>query len=333
MKPNLDRLIGESPQFLQTIERVSAAAALDNPVLLVGERGTGKELMAARLHFLSPRWEQTFLQMNCAAISDTLIESDLFGHEAGAFTGAMRRHQGRFERAHGGTLFLDELSTTSVRVQEKILQIIEYGQFERLGGSATLKADVRLVAATNRDLIAMAESGAFRMDLLDRLAFEVITLPPLRERQDDVMLLARHFAIEMSKKLDREYFPGFGNTSRDQLQKHSWPGNIRELKNVVERSIYRSDPMNEVQSIVIDPFESPWRPADPVTRTTSQFIAEPKLPISLKEEVRLFEVALIDRALGSVQFNQRKAAELLGLTYHQFRGYVRKYGLTGGSEN
>ena len=333
MRPDTDRFIGESPQFLQTIERVSAAAAIDSPVLLVGERGTGKELMAARLHYLSPRWNEAFLQVNCAAISETLMESELFGHEIGSFTGATRRHLGHFERANNGTLFLDELSTTSVRVQEKLLRLIEYGQFERLGGSTTLSVDVRLIAATNRDLIVMAERGEFRMDLLDRLAFEVITLPPLRERQDDVMLLAEHFAIEMSKKLNREYFAGFSKATETQLREHSWPGNVRELKSAIERSIYRSDPDKEVESIVIDPFMSPWRPAEPLPNNANGAMIESTLPVSLKEEVQQFEIALINRALSSVQYNQRKAAELLGLTYHQFRGYVRKYGITNGRED
>ena len=152
-------------------------------MLIAGERGTGKELIAARLHFLSNRWEGEYVKMNCAAISDSLLETELFGHEAGAFTGATKTHKGRFERAHGGTLFLDELATTSALVQEKLLRIIEYGEYERVGGNRTLHCDVRLIAATNEDLPALADRGQFRLDLLDRLAFDVLTLPPLRERQ------------------------------------------------------------------------------------------------------------------------------------------------------
>ena len=332
MQSDSDRLIGESPAFLQTLEQVSAAAALGNPVLLVGERGTGKELMAARLHYLSPRWESVYLQVNCAAISETLMESELFGHEVGAFTGAVRRHQGRFERADHGTLFLDELSTTSIRVQEKLLRLIEYGTFERLGGTTTLTVDVRLVAATNLDLMSMANQGKFRMDLLDRLAFEVITLPPLRERDGDVLLLGEHFAIAMAKTLNRNLFAGFTAEAKTALEQHSWPGNVRELKNVVERSLYRTEPDQPVSAIVIDPFESPWRPA---TESASEREASGKglaLPVSLKDEVQKLETDCLRRALEQTKHNQRKAAELLGLTYHQFRGCVRKYGMSGAGE-
>ena len=255
-----DRLIGESAAFLQALDDVSAVAPLDKPVLIVGERGTGKELVAARLHYLSNRWDSEFLKMNCAAISDSLIESELFGHEAGAFTGAARMHQGRFERANEGTLFLDEVATTSGLVQEKILRIIEYGEFERVGGSRTLRVDVRLIAATNADLPRLADAGKFRRDLLDRLAFDVITLPPLRERADDILLLAEYFAINMATELGREYFPGFADAAVRQLVSYDWPGNLRELKNVVERAVYRTDDDARVKEIVLDPFDSPYRP-------------------------------------------------------------------------
>ena len=168
-----ERLIGESPEFSALLEQASTVAPLHKPVLVVGERGTGKEGIASRLHFLSNRWEGQFIKLNCAAISDSLLESELFGHEAGAFTGANKVHHGRFERAHGGTLFLDELANTSVLVQEKILRVIEYGEFERVGGSTAIKCDVRLVAATNEDLPELARQGKFRADLLDRLAFDL----------------------------------------------------------------------------------------------------------------------------------------------------------------
>ena len=332
MQSDSDRLIGESPAFLQTLEQVSAAAALGNPVLLVGERGTGKELMAARLHYLSPRWESVYLQVNCAAISETLMESELFGHEVGAFTGAVRRHQGRFERADHGTLFLDELSTTSIRVQEKLLRLIEYGTFERLGGTTTLTVDVRLVAATNLDLMSMADQGKFRMDLLDRFAFEVITLPPLRERDGDVLLLGEHFAIAMAKTLNRNFFPGFTQEAKTALEQHSWPGNVRELKNVVERSLFRTESDQAVSTIVIDPFESPWRPATEGASEKEGSRQGLTLPVSLKDEVRKLETDYLRRALEQTRHNQRKAAELLGLTYHQFRGCVRKYGMSGAGE-
>lgn len=334
--PNSDRaerLLGESPAFLQALDQASQVAPLDRPVLIVGERGTGKELIAARLHYLSSRWENTLLKMNCAAINESLLESELFGHEAGAFTGATKIHQGRFERAHGGTLFLDELGTTSPLVQEKILRVIEYGEFERVGGNKTLLADVRLVAATNADLPALAESGKFRADLLDRLAFDVITLPPLRARKDDILLLAEHFAINMSNTLGRELFPGFSSRAKDALLNYGWPGNIRELKNVVERSVYRNQkPDAPIEQIILDPFESPYRP----TTNNNTLVAQQNnyvFPTDFKEVMKQQEIGWLNKSLEHAQFNQRKAASLLGLSYDQLRGYLRKYRLVGGEDD
>ena len=331
MNAEPDRLLGESPAFLQALDEVSAAAPLGKPVLIVGERGTGKELVAARLHYLSNRWDAVFVKMNCAAISDSLLESELFGHEAGAFTGATKAHAGRFERADGGTLFLDELATTSALVQEKVLRVIEYGEFERLGGSKTLRIDVRLVAATNEDLPRLAAAGKFRQDLLDRLAFDVITLPPLRARGEDIELLAEAFAINMATELGREYFPGFTEAALRRLRNHAWPGNVRELKNVVERAVYRTDAESPVDEVTIDPFDSPFRPAGrgdgdgaPDAPANPR---RPTLPANLKQAVQQLEIDLANAAMRQARHNQRKAAELLGLTYHQFRGYLRKHGL------
>ena len=356
MRTEPERLLGESPAFLGVLEAVSQIAPLEKPVLVVGERGTGKELIAERLHYLSNRWEGHYLKMNCAAIADSLLESELFGHEAGAFTGASRTHQGRFERAHGGTLFLDELSNTSALVQEKLLRVIEYGEFERVGGKKTLNCDVRLVAATNEDLPHLANTGKFRSDLLDRLAFDVITLPPLRERPGDIMLLAEHFAINMSAELGREVFAGFSPAARDALRQYPWHGNVRELKNVVERCVYRAEAGEPVDEIVFDPFDSPYRPSprspggeplfshgDPValgnqppspgnttispdrSRLRAGGAATQAFPVDLRRAVRDYEVATIHQALEAAKHNQRKAADLLQLTYHQFRGYLKKY--------
>jgi psp operon transcriptional activator len=223
-------IIGSSPAFLTVLEQTSRLASVNRPVLIAGERGTGKELIAERLHYLSPRWSQAFIKLDCAALPESLLESELFGHEAGSFTGADRKRRGRFELADDGSLFLDELANTPTSVQEKLLRVIEYGQFERLGGSQTVHVDVRLIAATNRDLPAMAARGEFRADLLDRLAFEVITLPPLLE-------LAEHFAVRMTSELNRELFAGFSDAVSQQLLEYAWPGNIRELKNVIERAV------------------------------------------------------------------------------------------------
>ncbi|XOV82037.1 MAG: phage shock protein operon transcriptional activator [bacterium] len=337
MRPDIERLLGESPAFLRTLEHVSLVAPLEKPVLIVGERGTGKELIASRLHFLSNRWESQFIKMNCAAISETLLETELFGHDAGAFTGATKTHHGRFERAHGGTLFLDELANTSMLVQEKLLRVIEYGEFERVGGSKTLTCDVRIIAATNEDLPALAAQNKFRPDLLDRLAFDVLTLPPLRQREEDILLLANHFAVSMAKELGRELFAGFNQEAQRALLAYSWPGNVRELKNVVERCVYRTDPDSEVDEVVFDPFTSPFRPEGPAEGTAGGKSADPAdeidLPLAFKQHIADYEIALLERAMQEAKHNQRKAAELLGLTYHQFRGYLKKYNLVGNNSD
>ncbi len=328
-----ERLLGEAPVFLEVLDRVSQLAPLSRPVLIVGERGTGKELIAARLHYLSTRWDQEYVKMNCAAISETLLETELFGHEAGSFTGASKLHRGRFERADKGSLFLDELSNTSALVQEKLLRVIEYGEYERVGGSKTLATDVRLIAATNEDLPTLAAAGKFREDLLDRLAFDVLTLPPLRARAEDILLLAEHFAMNMTSDLGLEYFPGFSSQAMDVLTGHSWPGNIRELKNVVERSVYRAgDEGAPVDMITLDPFESRFRPsATPPAGSAEETAADAALnfPIDFRERVRDFETDMIRQALAHAQYNQKKAATALGVTYHQLRGYMKKYDLFG----
>ena len=344
-----DNLLGQSDSFLSVLDQVSQLANLDKPVLIIGERGTGKELIAARLHFLSKRWDQSYVKLNCAALNENLLESELFGHESGAFTGASKRHEGRFERANSGTLFLDELANTSALVQEKLLRVIEYGEFERVGGKQTVKVDTRLVCATNEDLPHLAQQGEFRSDLLDRLAFDVITLPPLRERQDDIMLLAEQFAMNMARDLEWELFSGFTRNAQESLLSYEWPGNVRELKNVVERSLYRHG--NEhipVHKIILDQFESRFRPKArikhtqapvavqnevvntkpieaPVTPSLSN--AEPEFHCDLKTLSNEFEITLIKKALEHSQFNQKKTAEVLGLTYHQLRGYLKKYNL------
>jgi psp operon transcriptional activator len=365
-------LIGQSPEFLALLEHVSLAAGLNRPVLLIGERGTGKELIAARVHFLSKRWDRPFIKLNCAALAESLLESELFGYEPGAFTGANKKHPGRFELAHTGTLFLDELATMSPRVQEKLLRVLEYGEFERLGGRETLRVDVRVVGATNADLPALAAKGEFRADLLDRLAFDVITLPPLRARRQDIMPLAEHYAMRMTLELKRELFAGFSASARQAMLNYLWPGNVRELKNVVERAVYRVTDANEaIEILSFDPFASPYKTALlsaqvmasapeqppaasdaslPTTQTNSpletptaaeqaMFGGGDATPIDhsargdamgLEAEVMALERKRIGDALQYTRFNQRKAAALLQLSYHQFRGYLRKYKMGAG---
>jgi psp operon transcriptional activator len=324
-------LIGESPGFLEVLERVSRVAQLNRPVLVIGERGTGKELIAARIHYLSPRWDRPFVKLNCAALAESLLETELFGHEAGSFTGATRRRLGRFELANEGSLFLDELSNTSERVQEKVLRVIEYGELERVGGNDTIQTDVRIIGATNEDLPALAEQGHFRADLLDRLAFDVITLPPLRERRDDILPLAEHFAVKMSGELVLDLFQGFSETARDALLEYRWPGNVRELKNVVERAVYTSlGDDAPISAIDFDPFDSPWRPGGERTEIPGATRALPSEPYDFKEFIQEREIELLTSALEQCRFNQKRTAEFLGLTYHQLRGYLRKYELTDG---
>ncbi|TQF71922.1 phage shock protein operon transcriptional activator [Pseudoalteromonas luteoviolacea] len=347
-----DNLLGQSDSFLAVLDQVSQLAPLEKPVLIIGERGTGKELIAARLHFLSDRWDQNYVKLNCAALNENLLESELFGHESGAFTGASKRHEGRFERANSGTLFLDELANTSAMVQEKLLRVIEYGEFERVGGKQTVKVDTRLVCATNEDLPSLAENGEFRHDLLDRLAFDVITLPPLRARKEDILLLAEHFAINMARDLGWSLFSGFTRKATETLLDYEWPGNIRELKNVIERSLYRHGNENlPVHQINFDPFDSPYRPqqrikavksAEPVQHEPSVTPLQEStdlgegnisssmqfdFPCDLKSLSSDYEIELLKKALEFSQFNQKKTAQNLGLTYHQLRGYLKKYNL------
>jgi psp operon transcriptional activator len=304
--------------------------------LLIGERGTGKELMAARLHYLSPRWNQPFIKLNCGALSESLLEAELFGHEAGAFTGAQKRRPGRFEMAHKGTLFLDEIANAPLTVQETILRVVEYGTFERVGGTETVQVDVRLAAAANMDLPAMAAAGKFRADLLDRLAFDVITLPPLRHRRDDIAVVAEHVAVKMTKELGREIFPGFSEAAFAELLAHDWPGNVRELRNVVERAVYRTAPGQLVEDVVLDPFDSPWRPQGPSTASPPAIKAAPiaETPPAQGYDFVAFiaatEKRLLTDALQRNAHHQKRTADFLGMSYHQLRNQLRKHGLIGG---
>lgn len=323
------QLIGESPAFLEVIEHVSRVAPLNRPVLVIGERGTGKELIAARIHYLSGRWDFPFVKMNCAALAESLLETELFGHEAGSFTGASKRRLGRFELANEGSLFLDELSSTSSGVQEKILRVIEYGEFERVGGSETIRTSVRIIGATNEDLPELAKNQKFRADLLDRLAFDVITLPPLRERPGDIMTLANHFAVRMAGELGHDVFNGFSESARKELQTYPWPGNVRELKNVVERAVYAcQNPDQAIVDIIFDPFDSPWRPVSHSRQKQATTVKLPEEPYDFKQAIQDEEIRRLNLAMKQNRFNQKKAAEFLGMTYHQLRGYLRKYELT-----
>jgi len=340
---SISEALGQSEAFLEFQEQISRVAPIDRPVLILGERGTGKELAASRLHFLSGRWQKPLVTLNCAALTPTLIGSELFGYEKGAFTGAGARQVGRFEQAADGTLFLDEIGNIPMEVQEKILRVVEYGGFERVGSSRQVQVDVRIVAAANVDLSRMAGQGLFKQDLLDRLSFEVIYVPPLRYRKGDIPVLAEHFAGRMAFELGWDKVPELNQAAVDALESHDWPGNIRELKNVVERAVYRS-PDHRIGKISFDPFLSPFgrlsgpkRPG-PVHMPGPEEQIEPlasktDFPVRdlaekpLKEAVSILERYRLASALADARFNQKKAARILGLSYDQFRGLKKKHSL------
>lgn len=346
-----EEAIGQAPAFVDFQTRLSRAAKVNRPILIIGERGSGKELAASRLHFLSPRWDAPFVALNCSALNPNLIETELFGHEAGAFTGAERQRKGRFEEAHRGTLFLDEIGLIPLEVQEKILRVVEYGEYERVGSSRTIEADVRIIGATNTDLPALCDKGVFKADLLDRLSFEVLFLPPLRHRREDLLLLARHFAGRMAREIGITRVPVFSPRAEEQILTHPWPGNIRELKNTVERAVYQS-PEGFIETLTLDPFRNPFAgdggplgaasqagsigalpsvpaapPADPKADGNLPKEAREPLPdLGRFEEARAaFEAQYVTRALEQSRYNQKQAAALLNLTYDQFRGLYRKY--------
>ncbi len=339
------QLIGQSSAFLDAVERASAAAQLSRPVLVVGERGTGKEMIAERLHRLSPRWEEPLISLNCAALPETLLDAELFGYEAGAFTGAVRARAGRFEEADGGTLFLDEVGMLTAAGQERLLRVVEYGELARLGSTRTIRVDVRVVAATNEDLPRLAEQGRFRADLLDRLSFEVITLPPLRARTDDIRPLADFFGRRMAAELGWNSFPGYSARVLEELEAHKWPGNVRELKNAVERAVYRwGESDRAVGTLDLNPFDSPWRPSGAFARPQTAVVAQPLLegngeapavtvqteeptPADFRGAVAVFERRLLEQALTSSRHNQRRAAQMLGLSYDQLRHAMKRHNL------
>jgi len=333
------QFIGQSAAFQDAVDRASQAAALDRPVLVIGERGTGKELIAERLHRLSARWDKPYVIMNCAAMPETLIEAELFGHEAGAFTGATRSRAGRFEEADGGTLFLDELATMSMAAQERLLRAVEYGEVTRVGASRPIRVDVRIVAATNEHLPALVDDNRFRADLLDRLSFEVITLPPLRAREGDIEVLATYFGQRMAAVLGWEEWPGFGPRALAAMEGHDWPGNVRELRNVIERAIYRwADSEKPVDALTFDPFASPWQPVASKTAAKTETPAAPGEPApaaalptgpvsDLRAAVDGYERQILADTMVRCRYNQKVAAEALGLSYDQIRHALKKHGL------
>jgi len=344
---SLQEALGESEIFLEFQQLLARVARVDRPALIIGERGTGKELAASRMHYLSPRWKGPLVTLNCSSLSPGVIESELFGHERGSFTGAIDFRKGRFEEANDGSLFLDEIGLIPIEVQEKILRVVEYGTFQRVGSSQTVKVNVRIFGATNQNLPELCDRGLFKLDLLDRLSFEVLFIPPLRERGGDIVKLADHFAARMARELGRSQIPILSDKVIRIIQEYHWPGNIRELKNVLERAVYRQE-AQVLESLTINPFVNPWQPKSETAAKRGDSMIAPIMeeqstekgskrsregkeqegpaawPINLKEEVEALERRRLKEAIAKTGGHQGRTAELLGLSYNQFRGLYRR---------
>jgi two-component system response regulator HydG len=309
-------IIGRSPAMVKLLETVAQVAPSEATILITGESGTGKELIAGAIHFNSPRKDGPFIKINCAAITETLLESELFGHEKGAFTGAYRKKEGRFRQAHGGSLFLDEISEMSLAMQVKLLRVLQEREITRVGGEEVIKVDVRIIAATNKDLLREIEAGRFREDLYYRLNVVILNMPPLRERREDIPLLAQHF-LEMFSEKNRKQIKGFTPQAMDRLLKYDWPGNVRELMNGVERAVVLS---------------------------RSEYLDEEGLPMILKDaslsgEILPKDVILADMPLDEVEKatvlktlelaggNKSEAARRLGITRRTLHKKLKMYGV------
>jgi DNA-binding NtrC family response regulator len=318
------RIVGESDAIKRAVAETQRVAATDTTVLLLGESGTGKELFARAVHHLSPRRDRAFVAINCAAIPETLIESELFGHERGAFTGATERRPGKFELAAGGTIFLDEIGELPLGVQGKLLRAIEEKVVDRIGGRAPVPVDVRIVAATNRDLQTASEAGEFRRDLYFRLAVFPVQIPPLRERGDDAVLLARHFAAQLGKEL-RKREATLDAEALARVRSHPWPGNVRELENAIERACILAD------SDVLTPADLGLVPN--AARTTAEhevgadFDLSGTLSEAAERATRAVERRKIAGALRAHDGNKTRAAEELGVSYKTLLTKIKEYDL------
>ena len=315
-----DQIIGRAPSLKEALALTAKVAPTETTVLLTGESGTGKELVARAVHYASVRAEGPFVTINCAALPESLLESELFGHERGAFTGADRQKPGRFEVAAGGTLFLDEVGELPPTVQAKLLRVLQNREFERVGGTTTLRTDVRLIAATNRDLEQAVEAGTFREDLYYRLNVFRIHLPPLRDRGEDVLLLAEHFVRQLSGRMGKGEV-GLSRDAREVLLAHPWPGNIRELQNAVERALIMSDGGLITAGQLGVSTRS--RPAV----STRQASEVPSGPIPSDSPLAEVEKRLVLEALGKANGNKSKAAKFLGITRSQLYTRMKRFGL------
>jgi DNA-binding NtrC family response regulator len=320
---SLEQIVGQCPKMCELRQLIQTVAPTDARVLILGESGTGKELVAGALHGLSRRTKANYVRINCAAIPETLLESELFGHEKGSFTGALKQKPGRVEEADGGTIFLDEIADMSRPLQAKLLRFLEDGTFTRVGGNQELRVTVRLLAATNRDIIAAIGADQFREDLFHRLNVVQFRLPPLRERGDDVGLLAdfflRSFGLSMNKNTR-----GISAAAREKLQAHHWPGNVRELRNVIERALILEH-HSEIQPSSLPDFQLE-------ARLRRGPLPRPASGESLDEIMTSFERDLISGILEQNHFNLAKAADQLKISRHALRYRIQRLGISFGGE-
>ena len=318
-------MLGSGKWMLELSRMIEKAARSRATVLLLGESGTGKELAARALHFSSPRSNHRFVAVSCAALPSELLESELFGHEKGAFTGANWQRMGRFELADGGTLFLDEIGDISLATQTKLLRVLQEREFERVGGTKPVKVDVRIIAATNQDLPTLMEQGKFREDLYYRLRVIEIILPPLRERKQDVPLLAKHFLAKYTKR-DRRKLQNLSEEAVAVLEAHDWPGNIRELENAIEYGVVMAEPDTEMLTTdLLPPNLVDAKQLDDSNQTPDQSLSGES---SFNQAVAGFEQKLLLSALVEHNWNLTRAAEAIGMTFRSMRYNVKKYGLT-----
>ncbi|EPR34405.1 two component, sigma54 specific, transcriptional regulator, Fis family [Alkalidesulfovibrio alkalitolerans DSM 16529] len=317
----LHKIIGKSRAIRKVLEMVDRAAPTKSTVLITGESGTGKELIAKALHFASPRKDESFVSINCMAFNPGVLESELFGHEKGSFTGAVAQKRGRFELAHGGTLFLDEIGELSHDLQVKLLRVLQERSFERVGGAKPIEVDIRIVAATNKDLQKAVAEGAFREDLYYRLNVVQIELPPLRERREDIPLLAAHF-LDTYAKHNEKHFKGFTPDALEYLTAYEWPGNVRQLENVMERCVVLAD------KDVVGVEDLPPEIKDEEAQYKSAVDMLPER-LDLTQTLEKIEAALIRRALVKSEFVQTKAADMLGLSKSNLQYKLKKYGIAG----
>lgn len=308
-------IIGRSPIMVKLLETVEQVAPSEATVMIAGESGTGKEMIAGAIHFNSPRKDGPFIKINCAAITETLLESELFGHEKGSFTGAHKRKEGKFHQAHGGSIFLDEISEMPLSMQVKLLRVLQDREVTRVGGEEVTMVDVRIIAATNKELLQAIEEGRFREDLFYRLNVVSLQMPPLRSRKEDIPLLAQHFREIFSEK-NRKKIKGFSPQAMDILLRYEWPGNVRELMNAVERGVVlsRSDYLNDE--------DLPLVPSDQPGQVSSlQDIIPGEMPL---EEV---EKASILKTLEASGGNKSEASRRLGITRRTLHKKLKKYGV------